>query len=211
MTTLKHCDTEQLPRNVFVFDGLVVLITDHDKQRRGRRVARWLPADVSRIMVAYVVWLVPFEHVLHRLSGIRGPADTLQAWLWKDASKGLWNTEDLSRRLDLLSSTYVGVRLTVACYRHVAIELGRQVKGLVVRQMEMDVTNGGNECEEWVDPQTGELRQQPLVDYIWDLQATHGSRIAASHYALSVLHPDQLQPEMLMNYKLISELWHGFL
>lgn len=211
MTTLKHCDTEELPRNVFVFDGLVVLITDHDKQRKGRRVARWLPADVSRIMVAYVAWLVPLEQVLHRLSGIRGPADTLQPWLWKDASKGLWSTDDLSRRLDTLTSTHVGVRLTVASYRHVAIELGRHIKGLVVRQMEMDATGGGNECEEWMDPQTGELRQQPLVDYVWDLQATHGSRIAASHYALSVLHPDQLQPEMLMNYKLISELWHGFL
>ncbi|KAK4441873.1 hypothetical protein QBC34DRAFT_432084, partial [Podospora aff. communis PSN243] len=123
MTTLKHCDTEELPRNVFVFDGLVVLITDHDKQRKGRRVARWLPEDVSRIMVAYVAWLVPFE-------------------------------------------------------------LGRRIKGLVVRQAEMDATSGGNECEERVDPQTGEVRQQPAVDYIWDLQATHGSRIAASHYAL---------------------------
>jgi len=49
------------------------------------------------------------------------------------------------------------------------------------------------------------------VDYIWDLQATHGSRIAATYYALSVLYPDQLQPEMLMNYKLISKLWYGFL
>jgi len=77
MTTLKYCDTEELLRNVFVFDGLVVLITDYDKQRKGRRVVRWLPADVSRIMVAYVAWLVPFEQVLYRLSGIRGPADIL--------------------------------------------------------------------------------------------------------------------------------------
>jgi RAD3-like DEAD/DEAH box helicase len=211
MTTLKHCDTTELPRNVFVFDGLVVLITDHDKQRKGRRVARWLPADVSRMVVAYVAWLVPFEQVLHRLSGIRGPADTLQPWLWKDASKGLWDTADLSRRLDTLTSAHVGVRLTVASYRHVAIELGRQIKGLVVRLAEMDATGGGNECEEWTDPRTGEVREQPLADYIWDLQATHSSRIAASHYALSVLYPDQLQPEMPSNYRLVSELWHGFL
>ena len=64
----------------------------------------------------------------------------------------------MSQRLDMLSSTYVGVRLTVASYRYVAIELGRQIKGLVVRQMEIDATSGGNECEEWVDPRTGELR-----------------------------------------------------
>lgn len=211
MLTLKHCDTEELPRNAFVFDGLMLLITDHDKQRQGRRVARWLPVDVSRMLVAYIAWLVPFEQVLHRLSGIRGPADTLHPWLWKDASKNLWNTEDLSRRLDILTSTHMGVRLTTASYRHVAIELGRQIKGLVIAQAEMDATNGGQECEEWIDPHTGEVREQPMLDYIWDLQATHRSQIAASHYAISVMHPDQLQPELLMKYKLISELWHGYL
>ncbi|KAK4441867.1 hypothetical protein QBC34DRAFT_458469 [Podospora aff. communis PSN243] len=39
---------------------------------KGRRVVRWLPEDVSRIMVVYVAWLVPFEQVLHRLSGAVG-------------------------------------------------------------------------------------------------------------------------------------------
>ncbi|OBS17295.1 hypothetical protein FPOA_12210 [Fusarium poae] len=49
VSTLKHCDTDQLPKNVFVFDGqVVVLITDRDKSKglngkQGRKVARFLP------------------------------------------------------------------------------------------------------------------------------------------------------------------------
>lgn len=210
MATLKHCDTEELPRNVFVFDGQVVLITDRDKQKRGRKVARWLPQDLSKAVVAFVAWLLPFEKVLYRLSGIKGLSETLEPWLFKDRTKGLWQTDDLSRQLDLLTSAQVGVRLTVASYRHVAIEFGRQVKGMVIRQSEMDGVEV-DEYDEWIDPQTGETRRQPQVDYIWDLQSTHGSRVARHHYALSLQYPDQLQPEMLLNYQEISRLWHEFL
>lgn len=59
MTTLKFCDTQQVMRNVFVFDGGVMLITDRDKNRSirglGRKVARFLPKRVSRMVVAYIV------------------------------------------------------------------------------------------------------------------------------------------------------------
>ncbi|KAK7422456.1 hypothetical protein QQZ08_009508 [Neonectria magnoliae] len=52
---------EQLLKNVFVFDGQVMLITDHDKSRgkrgRGRKVARFLPELPSQMMVTYIVWL----------------------------------------------------------------------------------------------------------------------------------------------------------
>ena len=69
MTTLKHCDTAQVMRNVFVFDGEVLLITDRDKNRSirglGRKVARFLPARIGRMVIAYIVWLMPFEEFIH--------------------------------------------------------------------------------------------------------------------------------------------------
>ncbi|KAJ0124103.1 Uncharacterized protein HZ326_31482, partial [Fusarium oxysporum f. sp. albedinis] len=66
IATLKHCDIEQLPKNIFVFDGQVVIITDRDKSKGlsggtgGRKVARFLPERLSRMMVAYIAWLLPF-------------------------------------------------------------------------------------------------------------------------------------------------------
>ncbi|KAM0079685.1 hypothetical protein ACKRZS_008175, partial [Fusarium odoratissimum] len=137
VSTLKHCDTEQLPKNVFVFDGQVVLITDRDKSKglngkQGRKVARFLPEGPSLMMVAYIAWLLPFEKVLHRLSGIRGPSEAINPWLWKSAEKGLWDTAKLSKQLALVTCAQIGVQLTVSSYRHVAIEMGRRIKGLIV-------------------------------------------------------------------------------
>ncbi|KJZ70092.1 hypothetical protein HIM_10519 [Hirsutella minnesotensis 3608] len=146
-TTLKHCDLEQTPKNVYVFDGQVMLVADRDKSKSrqgglGRKVARFLPESVSKVMVAYVAWHLPFERVLHQMSGIRGPSDTLGPWLWESAEKGLWDTDRLSRQLALITGTGLGVRLTVASYRHVAIELGRRIRGLIVRQIEMEAVGG---------------------------------------------------------------------
>jgi hypothetical protein len=213
--TIKHCDTEQLVRNTFVYDGQVLLVTDRDKNKSirgiGRKVARFLPDELSRMFVAYVAWVLPFERVLHALSGIRGPADADGAWLWKDGRKGVWKTEQLSERLDLLSSAQLGVKLTVMSYRHVAIEFGRRIKGLMIRQAEMEAAAEDDGEHETIDPHTGEARDQLRLEYLWDLQATHGSRIARNHYAVQVMFPNQLQPEMIANFREVSRLWHEFL
>jgi superfamily II DNA helicase RecQ len=61
------------------------------------------------------------------------------------------------------------------------------------------------------DAMTGERRGAGKMEYIWDSQATHGSTMARGHYALDVRFPNQLQPEMVANYREISRLWHRFL
>ncbi|OBS15767.1 hypothetical protein FPOA_09373 [Fusarium poae] len=216
VSTLKHCDTDQLPKNVFVFDGqVVVLITDRDKSKglngkQGRKVARFLPEGPSLMMVAYVAWLLPFEKVLHRLSGIRGPSEAISPWLWKSAEKGIWDTAKLSKQLALVTGVQIGVQLTVSSYRHVAIEMGRRIKGLIVQQVELEAAVADSD-DEAADPLTGEAHRRPKVEYVWDIQATHGSRIARNHYAVNLQFPSQLQPEMLSNFREISRLWHQFL
>jgi hypothetical protein len=39
---------------------------------------------------------------------------------------------------------------------------------------------------EAADPLTGEAYRQPKVEYIWNIQATHGSQIARNHYAVNL-------------------------
>ena len=214
--TIKHCDTQQLVRNIFVFDGQVVLITDRDKSRAirgiGRKVARFLPERIGKMVVAYTVWLMAFEMMLHEQTRIPGPEKSLRSYMWKDARKGAWETPQLSGGLSSLTGRHLGVELMVSDYRHVAIVLGRQIKGMIIRKMEVEM--GEQQDGDDVvggDTVTGERRDQAKMEYIWDLQATHGSTMARGHYALDVRFPNQLQPEMMANYREISRLWHRFL
>ena len=68
MTKLKHCGTQQVAGNIFVFDGQVMIIIDLDKSRAirglGRKVARFLPKRIGKIVVVYITWLIPFEEIL---------------------------------------------------------------------------------------------------------------------------------------------------
>lgn len=213
---MKHCDTQQVPKNVSVFDGQVMLITDRDKSRAirglGRKVARFLPERVGKMMVALIAWFIPFEEMLHHETGIPAPSEALSSYLWKDGRKGAWETPQLSKGLASLTGQSIGVELMVSDYRHVAIGLARKIKELIIRKVEVDMGESGDVDEGGrMDAVTGESREKAKMDYIWDLQSTHGSAIARGHYAVDVRFPNQLQPEMLANYREISRLWHRFL
>ena len=212
MTTLKHCDTPQLMRNVFVFDSGVLLITDRDKNRSirglGRKVARFLPERVSRMVVAYIAWLMPFEEFIHDVSGVTGPDKSLWSYMWKDARRGAWETAQLSDGLAALTGEHLGVEAMVSDYRHVAIGFARVIKGIVVRRMEVEIEEG--EGEEVEGPEET-ATSGPKWEWIWDAQSTHGSVIAADHYAIDSRFPSRMQPEKLMKFQEISQLWHRFL
>jgi len=174
-------------RNVYIFDGQVLLITDRDKGRRGRKVARFLSEDLSKVMVAYIAWLIPFERVLYKLSAIRGPSEDLAPWLWKSAEKGVWTTDELSLRFALFTGVHMTLKLTVLSYRHIVIEFGRRIKGLVIRQIEIDAADRAGGVGDFDhDPVTGEVCERQYIDYVWDLQAIHGSTIARNYYVLTL-------------------------
>lgn len=210
-----YCDVQQVSGNVKVIDGQVVFITDRDKSRAirglGRKVARWLPASESQKMIAYIAWVIPFEqHLLVEL-GLAGVDDSLTPYLWKDARYGLHDTAALSAGLAQLFGTHTGVELGVSAYRHFAITLARKIKGIVVRQVEVEIGERGVDDSMGGDQVTGAPQKKAKLDYIWDLQATPGSELARLRYALDAQFPSHLQPEMMGQYREISGMWHQFL
>lgn len=224
--SMRYCDTQQQLRNVFVFDGQVLLITDRDKNRAirgiGRKVARFLPDSIGRLMVAYIAWVLPFERMLQHFRQQQSTGNTKtdraradhyaidSSWLWKDGWDGhRWDTPILTTELSAITARYIGVPLKVSDYRHVVIELGRHIQGLIVRQQEIRIGADDDDKYDSDDSTTG--RSQSKVEYIWDLQATHGSAIARRHYAVHVQYPDQLGPDMVYNFREISRLWHSYL
>ncbi|GKU14234.1 unnamed protein product, partial [Fusarium langsethiae] len=52
ITTLRHCDSWQLMRNIFILDGQVMIVTDRDKMKairdNGRKVARFVPDRIGK-------------------------------------------------------------------------------------------------------------------------------------------------------------------
>ena len=135
--TIKYYDTQQMIRNTFVFDRQLIMITDRDKSRAirglGRKVARFLPERVGRIIVAYIAWLLPFEKMLHEQVRMPELSVSVESYLWKDGRKGAWETTQLNERLALITGTYLGVELAVSDYRYIAIGLGRKIKKFVIR------------------------------------------------------------------------------
>ncbi len=104
-------------RSIYVIDGLVCFLTMYDKARRRRgnteHIVRFLPEDLSQIVVQYLVFISPFARVL--------PQDRRESeYLFADL-RGPWTGEELSRALSRITEKHLGVRLTVMAWRHVAI------------------------------------------------------------------------------------------
>ncbi|KAK4205950.1 hypothetical protein QBC37DRAFT_462707, partial [Rhypophila decipiens] len=217
LLTMRHSDSWQLIRNVFVLEGQVMLVTERDKSKairdNGRKVARFLPDRIGKMLVAYIIWLLPFEEALCEDANLPGPKEEMLEFIWRDtAGERHWQTDRLSRVMGRVTMAGTGVRIGVARYRPVAIEMGRRIRGLVMRQLETEL--GEDEADETldVDPLTGETVDcQGTWNIVWDLQSTHGTRVARQHYAVNTQYPGKLQPELIASYREISKLWHQFL
>ncbi|KAH7202853.1 hypothetical protein BKA60DRAFT_657532, partial [Fusarium oxysporum] len=100
ITTLRHCDSWQLIRNIFIMDGQVMIVTDRDKMKairdNGRKVARFVPDRIGRMIVAYIAWLLPTERVLRRECQLAEPRGEQLEYMWRDGSSPVWETDRLS-------------------------------------------------------------------------------------------------------------------
>ncbi|KAK7582804.1 hypothetical protein V3481_012103 [Fusarium oxysporum f. sp. vasinfectum] len=193
-----------------------MLVTDRDKMKairdNGRKVARFLPDPIGRMIVAYISWLIPAERVLRRECQLTEPRDDQLEYMWRDGGSRVWDTERLSRKLARVMQAGTGVRIGVGRYRAITVEIGRRIRGLVMRQLDSQMEDEDEDDNIEVDPITGEpVDCGGSWNIVWDLQSTHGTRIARQHYAVHIGFPGKLQPEMIATFREISKLWHQFL
>jgi hypothetical protein len=92
-------------------------LTMYDKARKRRGnteyIIRYLPDELSQILVQYLVYVGPFARAL--------PLDHRESeYLFGDI-RGPWAGEELSQQLSQQTQKHLGVRLTVSGWRHVAI------------------------------------------------------------------------------------------
>ncbi|CAI6091000.1 unnamed protein product [Clonostachys chloroleuca] len=121
-----------------------------------------------------------------------------------------WNTDRLSSIMIRLMQADIKLRLGTKRYRIMAIEFGRKIQGLTMKQTDAE---GGDEDDHEggieYDPISGELMDvRGSWNIVWDLQSTHSTRMARLGYATHVGMPGQLQPQMIASYRGVSRLWH---
>jgi hypothetical protein len=108
-------------RGWYVMNGRLCFLTMYDKARKRRGnteyIVRFLPDEISQIMVQYLVYVRPFARVVEyeMTKSLPNPE-----YLFRDA-RGPWAGEELTRALSQATTKYLGVRLTVSGWRHVAI------------------------------------------------------------------------------------------
>ena len=215
ITTMRHCDSLQVMRNVFIYEGGVMIVTDRDKAKSirdmGRKVARFLPKSIGQAVVAYIAWLLPAEWCLRELLKLPGPSMDKAEFMWQHGRGAVWSTAKLSGLLARWLGPTIGVRMGVARYRTLVIEMGRIVQGITLRQLNDKVDEDDDDGIE-VDELSGEvIYVGGSWNMVWDLQSTHSTRTARQHYAVHVGLPGNLHPTMIYNYQAISKLWHQFL
>ncbi|KAL6790190.1 hypothetical protein GGI42DRAFT_358951 [Trichoderma sp. SZMC 28013] len=133
-----------------------MIVTDRDKAKSirdmRRRVARFVPDDMGRVLVAYIAWLLPAEELLEQELMLPATPPSIKEFMWRHGPAGRWKTDKLSSLLAREIGCKVGVRMGVARYRMMVIEMGRIVDGLVMEEIEKriaDDNRDGIEIDEY--------------------------------------------------------------
>jgi hypothetical protein len=187
---LQHSNTAQgQHRGVFVEDGLIGTVTSYHK---GYNIAgstkiihRYLPKEVSELLVYYLWLVLPFWQQLDILVYKR--KDPHSTFLWPK-QHGTWDPSRLTKVISREARLYLDTPLGILTYRHLAIAISRQ-----------HLSCGGFKRDYGVDKK------------IADEQATHGSWIAGTIYARGLQEAPGHVKARSSEYRAVSREWHSFL
>ncbi|KAI3570742.1 hypothetical protein IWW34DRAFT_796486 [Fusarium oxysporum f. sp. albedinis] len=175
-----------------------MIVTDRDKMKairdNGRKVARFIPDRIGRMVVAYIAWLLPTERVLRQECQLNEPHGEQLEYMWRDGSSSVWETDRSVRSC----SCYAGRDRGQTRGRTISGDCNRdgtEDSRLVIRQLEGKMDDEDEDENVEIDPITVDTRN------------THCKAALRRTYRF----PGKLQPEMIATFKEISKLWHQFL
>jgi hypothetical protein len=197
MCTLQFANSHLRHRNVFFLAGELLFVTSYHKgqSRYGtqRYIPRFLPPVVGRLLLAYLLYLLPFESVyLAQLYAWPQLSGERTHMLWS-SSKGLWDTERLTKVLTRECSPVLGMDVTTAGWRHISIAM-----------MRLWVQNPTG-CEE---PEGENSKDSEDAS---ELQAGHSTEVANLKYACRMDICNTLSSRSIKVFGAVSHDWHKFL
>jgi len=203
MGSIKVKNSVTSSRNIFVINGRVAVVTTYDKslKRRGKieYVFRCFPDQLSQVIAQYVVYVLPFSRIVKKSKG---------DFLFTD-EHGPWIKEQLSGAVAVATAKHLGVRLTVAGWRHVAIAIANEHLRKASRIWKQD--HEDDEEGEAVEGESDGEVEQSLFEHILVRQSAHGKQTADLRYAIDGAFLNRLGPDLVSAYSQASRAWHAFL
>ena len=185
-------------RNVFVLDGIVMMVSRYYKSQSQwdvpKAVPSFLPWRVGQLMAVYLAYVQPF---VERLSAAVRSGSGWEEYIWGDAN-GPWDTARLTTILQRRTGVDLGVELGTLDYRHVAVGIGRKFVG--------DEFARGYK-EEIVEVEEPEVEDEDPLEQ----SAGRSSATGVSRYAVSNNIVRHLSQRNVDTFRPLSESWHRFL
>lgn len=129
------------------------------------------------------------------------PEQTRQAkQLMAQRQDGGWTSERVRKIMQESSERWMGVRVNISAWRHIAIAISRKY----CREDRFE--------EEKVKLEDGEWDEDNVDgDDIWDLQCGHGTHTAGMVYARELMEGDQSILSRREKFRRVSHVWHCWL
>ena len=200
---IRHTNTAEGHRNVFIEDGMVVYVTRYHKgfQLSGdvKIIHRYLPREVGELVIQYMWLVLPFQRQMEALVWKKARESE---YMWpKDVHGKQWTSERMRKVLKEVTAVGLGCELTIQGYREIAIAISRRfMRGK--RKFQDD--EGEDDAAAQFDPDS-------ITREIADTQAGHTSHIAGLIYARLILEQSGAVAEKRDWFRASSTDWHEFL
>lgn len=201
ITTIKWCNTHYIIRNIFVYHSRLIVITEYTKARyktnQSFYIIRFLLLSISRILFQYLVYIRPFIGALEDQAGLAPKEATSldkRSFALSSLDRTPLTTMQLSAAIAQQSRAGLGACLTVALYRQSAVAIVKQHLPGLARPFDPYAVRCGDNTLQAIARQSG-----------------HTIETLIASYAINQAYPTRLQPELLVQYEMISGLWHRWL
>ncbi|KAM0362018.1 hypothetical protein ACHAO7_011321 [Fusarium culmorum] len=188
-------------RNVFIIDGDVVLVTQYHKSLAHfdapKVIPRFLPQRIGQLFVMYMVYIRPltdrWEADRWELYGKMAPPSD---FIWHNET-GPWESSHMSGAMGRWTSCYIGRRITLQDWRHIAIAISKKhARDRGATRADFEDGGDDDESERYETPD--------------DLAACHTGQTAAN-YGVTIDVLKRLTAEPLDVFGQVSRRWHKFL
>jgi hypothetical protein len=190
LLSLQHSNTAQgHHRSIFIEEGLISTVTSYHKGYNitgsTKIIHRYLPKEVSELLVYYLWLVLPFSHKLDILVHKRVAPPSYFLW---PAGNESWKASKLTTALSREGRAHFDAPLNILIYRHISIAISQQ-----------HLLSGGFKRDYGVD--------QKLADE----QATHGTWVAGTVDAKGLQEAPSHVKLRSSEYRAVSREWHSFL
>jgi hypothetical protein len=208
LTSLQYCNAAHgRRRNIFIENGLVSFVTfcykGYSITNSTKVIHRYLPQEVSELLVYYLWLVLPFCRQLKLLALKSKEPVSPYLWAAKEPTEAIaateaqkvvrlrhWDSSRLSKVLQQEFKVHLNTNARIILWRHAAIAISR--KHLGGAKFKRDY--GSEPAPTWVAEQTG-----------------HTAHVAGNVYARGIEEAPGHVASARAEYRSLSRTWHSFL